>query len=189
MNRWKRTILVAAILCSFVTVGFAKQAHANPVSLGKPFIARQTLTPKAASRADEIVVYKSRRLMYLLNKGRIVRKYKIALGKNPVGHKLEWGDNRTPEGKYRIDLRNNKSAYHLSLRISYPDATDSDVAASLDVKPGDWIMIHGLPNGRGAGSVNHPNKDWTNGCIAVTNEEMREIWQMVDLGTPISIWP
>lgn len=181
--------IIAIIMCSFVTFAFFNQANANPVTLDPAKAVKQRSAPVAASRADEIVVYKSKRVMYLLNKGRIIRKYPIALGKNPVGHKLEWGDNRTPEGKYKIDLKNAKSAYHLSLRVSYPDATDADVAASLDVNPGDWIMIHGLPNGRSAANVQHPKRDWTNGCIAVTNEQIREIWKMVDIGTPISIWP
>lgn len=182
-------IATAFLLCSFGTVIAVKQAQANPVTLGSAPARPVQAATDVTGPADEIVVYKSRRTMYLLKKGRILRKYRIALGKNPVGHKLEWGDNRTPEGKYRIDLKNPKSAYYLSIRISYPDATDADVAASLDVNPGDWIMIHGLPNGRNAAQVSHPQKDWTNGCIAVTNQEMDEIWRMVNVGTPISIWP
>lgn len=149
----------------------------------------QGFAAQNTGRADQIVVYKSKRMMYLLNKGHIIRKFHIALGKNPVGHKLEWGDNRTPEGKYKIDLKNNQSSYYRSMRISYPDRTDADVADALDVKPGDWIMIHGMPNDRGPSQVGHPNRDWTNGCIAVTNPEMDEIWRMVSVGTPISIWP
>lgn len=143
----------------------------------------------AAAYADEIVVYKAKHVMYLLRNGRILKKYRIALGKNPVGHKLQWGDNRTPEGKYRIDLKNGQSSFYRSIRISYPDATDSDVASALDINPGDWIMIHGMPNGRGPAQVGHPSRDWTNGCIAVTNAEMSEIWNLVRIGTPISIWP
>lgn len=179
----------AIMLCSFVTFCPVNQAVANPLTLDHSSAAKSRSPSHTTRFADEIVVYKSKRVMYLLNKGHVIRKYRIALGQNPVGHKLQWGDNRTPEGKYKIDLKNGKSAYHLSLRISYPDATDADVAASLDVNPGDWIMIHGLPNGRTAKSVQHPTKDWTNGCIAVTDQEIREIWKMVDIGTPISIWP
>lgn len=147
-------------------------------------------TPANSSElADGIVVYKSKRLMYLMKNGRIMTKYRIALGKNPVGHKLESGDSRTPEGKYTIDWKNPNSGYFLSMRISYPDDTDADVAAALETKPGDWIMIHGLPNGRDAIKVGHPFKDWTNGCIAVNNVEMAELWRKVPTGTPISIWP
>lgn len=140
-------------------------------------------------KADQIVVYKSKRMMYLMKQGRILAKYRVALGKNPVGHKLESGDNRTPEGKYTIDMKNDKSSFFLSLRISYPDGNDADVASALETHPGDWIMIHGTPNDRTPQKVGHPNKDWTNGCIAVTNEEMADIWRRVDVGTPITIWP
>lgn len=149
--------------------------------------------PASATRvtqlADQIVVYKSKRMMYLMKDGHILRKYRIALGKNPLGHKLEWGDFRTPEGRYRINLKNGNSSFYRSLRISYPDNSDADVAAALDVPPGDWIMIHGMPNDRNAAIMHHPERDWTNGCIAVTNREMDEIWRLVQVGTPINIWP
>lgn len=150
---------------------------------------QQAFAGRATVKADQIVLYKGKRLMYLMRDGRILRKFRVALGKNPVGHKIESGDNRTPEGKYIIDMKNATSAYFLSLRISYPDRSDADVADALETKPGDWIMIHGLPNDRSAAQVGHPDKDWTNGCIAVNDQEMIEIWQMVDLGTRISIWP
>jgi murein L,D-transpeptidase YafK len=140
-------------------------------------------------KADQIVVYKSKKMLYLMHEGRIIGKYTIALGKNPVGHKIEFGDNRTPEGKYKIDLKNNQSAFFLSMRISYPDKNDADVAAALATHPGDWIMIHGMPNDRNVQDVDHPEKNWTNGCIAVTNYEMGQIWRRVDVGTPITIWP
>jgi len=166
--------------------GFA----ADPRGETKGLFQKAAYTPATQfSTADEIVVYKSNHMMYLLKKGHILKKYRIALGKNPVGHKLQWGDYRTPEGKYKIDMKNDHSGFHRSLRISYPDATDSDVASALDVKPGDWIMIHGMPNDRSAATMGHPYRDWTNGCIAVTNAEIDEIWRMVPVGTPISIWP
>lgn len=182
---------MAVFAVSFGTIiqpaqGFA--AEAAPTAKG---LFHKASTPPQATAvlADEIVVYKANHLMYLLKNGRIIRKFRIALGKNPIGHKLQWGDFRTPEGRYRIDMKNAQSSFYRSIRISYPDATDADVAGALDVKPGDWIMIHGMPNGRSAAQVGHPYKDWTNGCIAVTNAEMAEIWRMVRVGTPISIWP
>ena len=150
-----------------------------------PALAQGNTSPKV----DQIVVYKHQHKMLLLQDGQMVRQYRVALGKNPVGHKVQMGDNRTPEGKYTIDLRNQESAYFRSLRISYPDGVDAEIARTIGVHPGNWIMIHGLPNGRSAASVGHPQKDWTNGCIAVTNDEMLEIWQMVDVGTPINIKP
>lgn len=140
-------------------------------------------------KVDQIVIYKRQHKMLLLQEGQIVRQYRIALGKNPRGHKMQMGDNRTPEGTYKIDLRNDQSSFYRSLRISYPDGVDSEIARTIGVHPGNWIMIHGLPNGRDAASVGHPNRDWTNGCVAVNNQEMTEIWQMVDIGTPITIRP
>ena len=151
----------------------------------EPVLAQTSASPKI----DQIVVYKHQHKMLLLQDGQIVRQYRVALGKSPVGHKVQMGDNRTPEGKYTIDFRNQESAYFRSLRISYPDGVDAEIARTIGVHPGNWIMIHGLPNGRTAANVGHPQKNWTNGCIAVTNDEMLEIWQMVDVGTPINIKP
>ena len=137
--------------------------------------------------ADWIVVIKSQRVMRLLRKGEVIREYNISLGKNPVGHKIRQGDNRTPEGLYIISGRNPKSAYHLALRISYPDPIDVINARAMGVKPGGNIMIHGLPNG--VKNKYLMEKDWTNGCIAVSNEEIEEIWNLVPDGTPIEILP
>lgn len=141
-------------------------------------------------KADKVIVYKANRTLQLLRNGRVIREYRVALGKNPKGHKIHSGDNRTPEGNYTIAWRNPNSKFHLSINISYPDDIDAEVAESLGLKPGDAIMIHGLPNGISNGAkMGHPYQDWTNGCIAVNNQEMEEIWHMVDDGTPISIWP
>lgn len=176
-------------LCFFGMIMVPTQGVAQNETVSVAELRRVALNGPRLVKADQIVVYKSKRLMYLMKNGRILKKYRIALGKNPVGHKMEWGDFRTPEGKYHIDLKNAESAYFLSMRISYPDSSDSDVAAALDTKPGDWIMIHGMPNDRSATTMGHPDRDWTNGCIAVTNNEMSQIWRMVDVGTAISIWP
>lgn len=150
-------------------------------------IPAQELAPGV--KADEIVVFKSERRLELRKAGRILRSYRIALGRNPIGHKLYQGDNRTPEGRYRIDMRNPRSAYYRSLRISYPDRTDQDVALTVGLRPGDWIMIHGIKNGVTPAQLGHPYRDWTNGCIALTNRQMDEVWNSVDVGTPITIWP
>jgi murein L,D-transpeptidase YafK len=147
------------------------------------------LTGKPGEKADEIVVFKEKRILELRRHGEVLRHYRIALGRNPVGHKLYQGDNRTPEGRYIIDMRNANSSYYRSLRISYPDRTDKDVALTVGLSPGDWIMIHGMKNGYTPQNLGHPQRDWTNGCIAVTNREMDEIWNSVDVGTPIIIWP
>lgn len=189
MNTMRRVSCLFACLGFFGMIAVPLQGFAqDQISVAE--LKRTALSGARTQKADQIVVYKSKRLMYLMKSGRILSKYHIALGKNPVGHKIEWGDNRTPEGKYTIDMKNPDSAYFLSMRISYPDHTDADVAAALETHPGDWIMIHGLPNDRTKPElVGHPKKDWTNGCIAVNNQEMSQIWRMVDTGTPISIWP
>jgi murein L,D-transpeptidase YafK len=109
------------------------------------------------------------------------------LGGHPVGNKIQEGDERTPEGNYLIDWRNQKSIAHLSLHISYPNQADISQAKALGVSPGGNIMIHGILNGWGWLGRLHSYWDWTNGCIAVTNAEMREIWSLVPDGTPITI--
>jgi murein L,D-transpeptidase YafK len=134
-------------------------------------------------RADQIVVNKPRREMLLLRGNVILRSYRIALGREPVGHKQCEGDGRTPEGRYRIDRRNPKSRYYLALHISYPNAEDTERARAAGVEPGGDIMIHGLKDGE------LREGDWTQGCIAVTDQEMDEIWGLVPEGTVIVIEP
>ena len=118
-----------------------------------------------------------------------IKEYKIALGANPIGPKTRQGDKKTPEGSYTISGRNAASLYHRSLRISYPNKQDSAQARKHGVSPGSDIMIHGLPNGQGAIGAAHAQRDWTWGCIAVTDEEIEEIWNMVPDGTRIDILP
>ena len=139
------------------------------------------LAPKA-EQADAIRVYKSQRRMELLRDGKVIKHYRIALGDAPVGHKHQQGDERTPEGVYRITYRNPQSRFHLSLRVSYPSEADRRQARVRGVDPGGDIMIHGsTPPGY--------TGDWTDGCIAVTNAEIEEIWRLVPVGTPIRIDP
>lgn len=149
--------------------------------------------PSATGRdplsADSIVVEKSHRRLLLYRKGEVVRTYLVALGQQPVGDKVKQGDMRTPEGVFRIDGRNPRSRYHLALRISYPDAAHRARAASLGVSPGGSIMIHGLPRNQAFVGPAHRDFDWTEGCIAVTNDEIEEIWRSVPVGTPIEIKP
>jgi murein L,D-transpeptidase YafK len=138
-------------------------------------------------QADRIVVIKSKRVLMLMQDGAIIKSYRIALGSNPFGHKIKAGDKRTPEGKYIIDARNPNSSYHLSLRISYPSQADLENAERLGVSPGGSIMIHGQkPQYAHLGKL-HRLEDWTDGCIAVTNREIEEIWRLVPNGTPIEI--
>ncbi len=129
-----------------------------------------------------IQVHKEDRKMYLVSDGKIAAAYDIALGTNPIGHKQFEGDGKTPEGAYRISHKNPDSSYHLSLGISYPDNVDREYAAKLGKPPGGDIFIHGGPRGK------IKNKDWTVGCIAVTDKEIEEIYAMVSENTPIYIF-
>lgn len=143
---------------------------------------RETAAPLAP---DFVLVDKSDRTLTLYAAGRLVRTYGgLQFGDRPQGHKRFEGDEKTPEGRYTIDARNPNSAFHLSLRISYPNAADRAFAASQGRSPGGDIFIHGQPNGLTAGRV--PG-DWTDGCIAVTNAEIEELWGAVADGTPIEI--
>jgi murein L,D-transpeptidase YafK len=148
-----------------------------------------TVAATAGQQADRIVIRKAAREMVLLSHGNVLRSYKVALGKNPVGPKTRQGDMRTPEGLYTIDGRYAKSQYHRALHISYQNAAQRAQARKLGVDPGGDIMIHGLPNGQGYIGKAHLQSDWTWGCIAVTDEEIEEIWDLVPNGTPVEIKP
>lgn len=143
----------------------------------------------AAQHVDLVRVDKSERRMELVAAGTVVRTYTIALGADPVGHKRREGDERTPEGRYVLDWRNARSIAYRSIHISYPNAEDSALARAGGYSPGGSIMIHGQPNGYGWWSWLLQKFDWTDGCIAVTDADMAEIWDMVDNGTPIEINP
>lgn len=161
--------LLAPLVCLVVLFGPGLAAHAESVSL--------------------VRVSKAERRMELLSADTVLRTYSIAPGGNPVGHKRQEGDSRTPEGRYVLDWRNPGSGYHLSIHISYPNAADEAAAASAGVPPGGMIMIHGQPNGFGWLGWLLQLVDWTDGCIAVDNAAMDEIWAMVPNGTPIEILP
>jgi murein L,D-transpeptidase YafK len=168
----------------FVSLSFALFLFGFPVFAAVP-MAPVALPQAATGPVDRIVVSKSARTMRLLRDGAIVRSYRIALGFRPEGHKRWEGDSRTPEGVYTISGRNPRSHYYLALVISYPDEHDWAEAARLHVPPGGDIEIHGSPNPPHA----PVSGDWTDGCIAVSNEAMREIWSLVPDGTPIEILP
>ena len=143
----------------------------------------------AGTTIDRILVEKSERKLSILRDGKVLKTYRIALGRNPVGAKEQEGDMKTPEGIYTIDYRNPQSDYHLALHISYPSAEDTTRAAQRGVNAGFDIMIHGLPNGRGWIGATHREKDWTAGCIAVTDEEIEELYRVIADGTTIEIRP
>ncbi len=176
---FRKPILTLAVLAIGV-VGYTQIARRLP-SGAPPAMAA------FAEQADRILVDKPARSLTLLRDNTPIRDYQISLGANPTGHKTREGDERTPEGLYTIDWRNPNSMAHLSLHISYPNEADRAAAEAADQSPGGDIMIHGILNGWGfLGPLQH-RWDWTNGCIAVTNEDMREIWSLVPDGTPIEI--
>jgi murein L,D-transpeptidase YafK len=145
--------------------------------------------PAAAEKADSILILKKDHVLELLRGGKVIRSYKVALGSGGLAPKEREGDARTPEGRYFIDSRNAASHYHLALHISYPNAEDRKRAAARGVPPGGAVMIHGLPKEYAWVGARHVLWDWTLGCVAVTNEEIEEIWKLVPDGTPVEIRP
>jgi murein L,D-transpeptidase YafK len=131
-----------------------------------------------------LIVMKKKRKLYLMHDDKVLRKYRIGLGFAPYGHKQFQGDGKTPEGSYFISYKNPNSGFHLSLKISYPNAADTAYATSQGKKPGGDIFIHGQENGK-----LRKRGDWTAGCLSVTNAQIREIYKYVPVGTPIHIFP
>ncbi len=146
-------------------------------------------TPQKPAHIDSILILKKAHLLELLSNGKVIQIYKVALGQGGLAPKRKQGDALTPEGHYTIDARNAASHYHKALHVSYPNAEDRKRAARLGVAPGGDIMIHGLPNGKGAIGSAHRLYDWTLGCIAVTDQEIDGIWEQVPVGTPVEIRP
>jgi len=144
---------------------------------------------QAAKTADRIVIVKSARTMTLMNNGEVLKTYKVALGTVPVGGKQRAGDHKTPEGLYTVDWKNAASKFHKALHVSYPNAEDRERAKKMGVQPGGDIEIHGLGAKFGWVGALHRERDWTDGCIAVTNEEIDEIWPLVPVGTVVEIKP
>jgi len=168
VNTYSRRLAILAVSAVFALAGFAEQSP---------------------TRADSILILKKDHTLELLSNGKVIRTYKVALGRGGLAPKDRQGDARTPEGHYIIDSRNEHSAYHKALHISYPDAEDRRRAGKLGASPGGDIMIHGLPNGMGWLGSTHRAYDWTLGCVAVTDAEIDEIWKLVPVGTPVEIRP
>jgi murein L,D-transpeptidase YafK len=139
--------------------------------------------------ADKVVIEKGARQLHLISDGQAFRTFKIALGMQPVGDKKREGDFRTPEGRYTLDSRNPNSEFFLSIHVSYPNSDDRSEAATLGVDPGGAIMIHGQPNAPSRSEAYYRTRDWTNGCIAVSNSDMIDIWLMTPNNTPVEILP
>ncbi|WP_263145390.1 L,D-transpeptidase family protein [Pseudomonas sp. RIT-PI-AD] len=162
-----------ALLCSFVAA--LAQAGEAPTLDGKAI--------------DKVLVLKSEHRLHLLNRGEVLKSYRISLGKQPKGPKLREGDKRTPEGFYWIDWRKTSARYNLAMHISYPNARDVEQAKAQKVKPGGMILIHGTPLSAEYPEWYFHTLDWTEGCIAMTNSDMREVWKLVKDGTMIEIRP
>ncbi len=159
--KWKVIISACAVIIAESYIGLENHETGSPLSAG--------------ARADKIVVNKSERRVIFYRDGKPLKSYQVALGRDPVGRKEREGDNRTPEGIYRIDYRKADSAFHRALHISYPNASDIEAARKNHVSPGGAIMIHGIRNGFAWVGRFHPYIDWTAGCIAVSNSEIEEI--------------
>ncbi|HWE87745.1 MAG TPA: L,D-transpeptidase family protein [Terracidiphilus sp.] len=173
------SIVWLLLACGALSVFF--RLSFSPVELAQ--------TTQSAEKADSILILKKDHVLELLAGGHVIRSYKVALGSGGLTPKDRQGDGRTPEGHYVIDSRNEHSAYYKSLHVSYPNAEDRRRATRLGVSPGGDIMIHGLPNGKGWIGSAHRLYDWTLGCVAVTDDEMDEIWKLVSVGTPVEIRP
>lgn len=145
--------------------------------------------PQRLERADKIVVMKAAHTLTLMSGDRALRTYKVAIGRSPVGPKSRKGDHKTPEGKYVIDSRKPNSRFYRALHISYPNELDREQARKLGQDPGGDVEIHGIENGLGWIGSLHRSMDWTDGCIAVTDKEVDEIWDAVNVGTQVEINP
>lgn len=139
--------------------------------------------------ADKVLIEKSERKLHLIKDGKAFRTFDIALGIRPIGDKQMEGDFKTPEGIYRLDVRNPHSEFFLSIHVSYPNGEDLQFARAKGVEPGGSIMIHGQPNTPTFSEIYYRTRDWTNGCIAVSNSDMIDIWLMTTHNTPIEIRP
>jgi murein L,D-transpeptidase YafK len=139
--------------------------------------------------ADRAVLRKAERQLTLYHQGRELKSYRVSLGLRPTGHKQQEGDFRTPEGAYLLTRRNPESEYFLSIQVSYPDADDLAAARKNGVSPGGAIMIHGLPNIMKHSRERYLSTDWTDGCIALSNEDMLEVWLLTGPDMPIEIRP
>ncbi len=154
-----------------------------------PIVRATHATPTPPKQADRIVIEKSKRTLNLMSGNTVLKTYKVALGGQPVGAKQRQGDHKTPEGIYVVDRKNPASLFHRALHISYPNAQDRENARKLHASPGGDVEIHRIGAKYGYLGAAHRLTDWTDGCIAVTNEEINEIWPLVPVGTTVEIKP
>jgi hypothetical protein len=164
-------------------------AGSTDASGSGPSLPQSDASGTSFMMAERIVVEKARRRLMLLRGSDVIATYPVKLGLNPYGHKQREGDFRTPEGSYYLSRRNPRSEFFLSLEVSYPSATDRARARAAGVRPGGLIMIHGQPNVPRKTPDYYASNDWTDGCIAVSNADMVDIWLRTRVGTPIEIKP
>ncbi|WP_442962506.1 L,D-transpeptidase family protein [Pseudomonas sp.] len=143
----------------------------------------------ASPPIDQLLVHKSERRLEVISEGEVIRSYRVALGRQPVGHKQQAGDKRTPEGIYTIDWRHRSPQFNLSMHLDYPNLKDRAAAYERGVDPGSMIMIHGTPVDEDYPEWFFKGLDWTDGCIALANDDMRELWNLVPDGTLVEIRP
>lgn len=157
------------------------------ISMALMLIGLMLFTQRSLADVDLVFVDKSERKMYLFDGQKQIREYDVAFGKNPIGHKQQEGDERTPEGQYVLDYKNENSSFYRSMHISYPNKLDKERAQQKGVLPGGLIMIHGQKNWLGWLAPIMQQFNWTDGCIALTNAEMDDFMQLVNVGTTITI--
>jgi len=160
-----------------------------PHLVAAALLVMATNVTMAAEKASRVVVDKSDRQLLLYDGTELIGSYRIALGGSPVEPKRQEGDERTPEGTYVLDQKHAESRYYKAIHISYPNEYDAFLANQNQLSPGDDIMIHGQKNGFGGLAWITQRFDWTDGCIALSNEDMDKVWAAVDTGTPIEIKP
>ncbi len=170
--------IIFALFSLLILIGWSDFCQAEPYKY-------QNLKGKI----DLVIVNKSAASLSLMIKGEEVRRYRIAMGDRPIGHKQQEGDQRTPEGRYILDYKKPDSAYYRAIHISYPNEEDKLRAEALGINPGGQIMIHGQNPNSSLTPDEAQLLNWTDGCIALKNEEIDELWRFVDIGTPIEIWP
>jgi murein L,D-transpeptidase YafK len=182
------TLAIVALCASAASLAEPPTPGAEPVSIrsAAPF-GQPTVAPMPM--ADHVLVRKGERRLYLMHGETVLRSYRVALGLNPTGQKERAGDSRTPEGKYYLTRRNPRSDYFLSIQVSYPNDEDLRRARRKRWNTGGSIMVHGLPNQLSRTPQYYERTDWTDGCIAVSNADMLEIWLMTSANAPIEIRP
>ena len=184
----RNTINFISLAAILLLAGTPGAAHADALPAPQPVMLNQASAANLPP-VDRVVVRKGERRLLLMHGGNVVRSYHVALGLNPLGQKQRSGDFRTPEGTYRLERRNPRSDYFLSIKVSYPNALDLKRARSRHWDTGGSIMIHGLPNLLRHEPEFYATHDWTDGCIAVSNADMVEIWMLTPDDVPIDILP